>query len=160
MLREVVHAVIVPLSTISNDSLYSSTIPTALMEGNVVPSFEKVHRSDPCNYRPVSLTSVVYMLLQSINRDKMAAHFINNILMSNHQHGFRSNRSFITELLLIMEHLSRFIDQGNSVNTIYLDFQKAFDTVPHHLPFATMKRYYFSNWTVSWISSFLRQANS
>ena len=53
-----------------------------------------------------------------------------------------------------MEHLSKIIDQGNSDDTIYLDLQKAFDTVPHQRLIAKMKKYHFSNCTVNWISYF------
>ena len=48
---------------------------------------------------------------ESIIRDKMVAHFIDNNLISDHKRGFRSNRSCITQLLLIMEHWSKLIDQ-------------------------------------------------
>ena len=82
----------------------------------------------------------------------MVAHLINNNPISDHQHGFTINKSCITQLLLIMEHWSKLIDQGN---TIYLAFQKAFDTVPHQHLNAKMKMYNFSNSTVNLISSFL-----
>ena len=125
MLKELAHAVKLPLSIISNNYLYSSTIPTAWKEGNIVPIFKKSHRSDPFNYRPVSLTSVVCKALESIIRVKMVVHLMNNNLISDHQHGFRSNIYCITQLLLITEHWSKLI------HIIYLDFQKTFDTVPH-----------------------------
>ena len=75
----------------------------------------------------------------------MVAHVINNNLISDHQHGFRSNTSCITQLLLIIEHWSKLIDQENSADTIYFDFKKAFDTVPHQHLIAKMKRYHFHN---------------
>ena len=80
---------------------------------------------------------------------------MNNNLISDHQHGIRSNRSCITQLLLIVGHWSKLIDQGNSDDTIYLDFQKDFDTVPHQRLIAKMKKYHFSNCTVNWILSLL-----
>ena len=87
----------------------------------------------------LNLTSVACKVLESDICDKMVVHLINNNLISCHQLGFRSNRSCITQLLLIMEHWLRLIDQGNSVGAIYLNFQNTSDTVPHQRLIANMK---------------------
>ena len=58
--------------------------------------------------------------------NKIVVHLMNNYIISDQQHGFRSIRSCITQLLLIMEHLTKIIDQGISVDTIYLDLKKCF----------------------------------
>ena len=49
------------------------------------------------------------------------------------QHGFRKGRSCITQLLEVMDDFSKFIDEGVSFDVIYLDFKKAFDSVPHSI---------------------------
>jgi len=35
------------------------------------------------------------------------------------------------QLLTVMEHWTRCVDDGNSIDVVYLDFLKAFDKVPH-----------------------------
>ena len=145
MPKEVSNAVNAPLSIMFINSLHSSTNPTAWKGGNIAPIFKKGCRSDQCNYRPVSLTSVACKVSESIVHDKMVANLIYNNLISDHQHGLRSKKSCITQLLLIMEHWSKLIHQGNNVDTIYLDFQKAFDTIPHQRIIAKTKKYHFSN---------------
>ena len=47
------------------------------------------------------------------------------------QHSFRSHRSCTTQLLLVSEILSKRFEDGLDTDVIYLDFQKAFDKVPH-----------------------------
>ena len=47
------------------------------------------------------------------------------------QHRFRSHRSCTTQLLLVSEILSKRFEDGLDTDVIYLDFQKAFDKVPH-----------------------------
>ena len=54
-----------------------------------------------------------------------------NSLYSECQHGFRKHRSCFTQLLEIMEDFTPLIDNGYSVDVVYLDLKKAFDTVPH-----------------------------
>ena len=61
----------------------------------------------------------------------MVKHMTDNGLYSECQHGFRKQRSCITQLLLVMEGLTKFIEDGHPIDIVYLDFKKAFDSVPH-----------------------------
>ena len=86
---------------------------------------------DPSNYRPVSLTSVVSKLMESVIRDLLMGHLITNNLISKKQHGFVPKRSCVTNLLTTLNKWHQILDEGGTVDAVYLDFQKAFDTVPH-----------------------------
>jgi len=59
---------------------------------------------------------------------KILRHILDNNLIPPFQYGFLPGRS---QLLNIMDHFSKALDKGNCVDVIYLDFQKAFDSVPH-----------------------------
>jgi Reverse transcriptase (RNA-dependent DNA polymerase) len=54
-------------------------------------------------------------------------------LINHSQYGFMKGRSCVTNLLVFLEAVTEEVDQGNQepVDVIYLDFQKAFDKVPH-----------------------------
>ena len=52
-------------------------------------------------------------------------------LIKNTQHGFRSGKSCLTNLLLYLEDLTKQVDNGCPVDVLYMDFSKAFDRVPH-----------------------------
>ena len=54
-----------------------------------------------------------------------------NKLFAACQHGFRRKRSCVSQLLEVMEDLVTMIENKDPVDIIYLDFRKAFDTVPH-----------------------------
>ena len=84
------------------------------------------------NYRPVSLTSHIGKLLESLIRDAVINHLSQNRLIDESQHGFRHKKSCLTNLLEYLEYVVNQIDAGDPVDVIYLDFQKAFDKVPHH----------------------------
>ena len=58
-------------------------------------------------------------------------HMTDNGLYSECQHGFRKYISCITQLLLVIEDLTKFTEDGHPIDTAYLDFKKAFDSVPH-----------------------------
>jgi hypothetical protein len=60
-------------------------VPEDWKLANVTPIFKKGKRSDPGNYRPVSLTSVCCQILESIIRDSMMDHLIKNNLLRDSQ---------------------------------------------------------------------------
>ena len=64
-------------------------------------------------------------------RNEIMEHLINNNLLSKFQHGFIKARSCTTQLLAVLDDWTYVIEQGENVDAIYLDYAKAFDTVPH-----------------------------
>ena len=46
------------------------------------------------------------------------------------QHGFTNGRSCLTNLISSYDKATRLVDDGQAVDVVYLDFSKAFDTVP------------------------------
>ena len=88
--------------------------------------FLKREQSDPGNYRPVSLTWVTSKLLQvleSFIQDIVVKHMTldRQWMYSECQHGFRKQRC-ITQLLLVTEDLTKFSEDGHSIDIVYLDF--------------------------------------
>jgi len=54
-----------------------------------------------------------------------------NHLVTYYQHGFRKGRSCLTKLLESFEVWTDALDCGYGIDILYLDYSKAFDTVPH-----------------------------
>ena len=123
----------IPITTITifNTSLASKTIPDDWKEGCITAIFKKGSRKHASNYRPVSLTCILCKLLESFVRDHIVSHMKNNGLFSNRQYGFLSGRSTTLQLLYVLERWTEILDNGGSLDAIYFDFMKAFDTVPH-----------------------------
>ena len=60
--------------------------------------------------------------------------FINkHIFFNKYQFGFRNNHSTFMALIILIENLLTALDNGNCAVGIFLDFQKAFDTVDHNI---------------------------
>ena len=106
-------------------------LPNDDEEANIIPLFKKGSRNKSVNYRPVSLTSVICKLLETIIRDHMMDFLLKHKLINHSQHGFLKARSCLTNLLCFFEEITKWVDEGSPVDIIYLDFQKAFDKVPH-----------------------------
>ncbi|VDP30961.1 unnamed protein product [Echinostoma caproni] len=121
------------LVTMFNDSLNTGRIPEDWKHTTVVPIFKEVNQSDPSNYRPSSLTSIVAKLLERILRDYISAHLLQIVFLCNAQHGFIKGISCLTYLLCFLDVLTQKLDEGTEVEVCYLDFQKALDSVNHRL---------------------------
>ena len=131
VLRESADMIAEPLSIIFSKSFSESHVPQQWKDACITPLFKKGKKSQSGNYRPVSLTSVVCKLMESILRDAIFQHMSSNQLFSEYQHGFIRGRSCVTNLLSALDSWTDAIDRGFAVDAIYLDFAKAFDTVPH-----------------------------
>ena len=120
-----------PLLYVYEESMESGSVPKDWKKANVTAIFKKGEKSSPCNYRPVSLTSQVCKVLESLIRDSILEHVRKYNLIKESQHGFVKKRSCLTNLLEFLEFVSNYVDQGYPIDVVYLDFQKAFDKVPH-----------------------------
>ena len=155
VLRELAEPLSIPLSKIFSKSLNEVNVPTAWKVAEVVPIFKKGKRQDPSNYRPISLTSVVSKVLESVVRDCLVTFMIDTDQLSKAQHGFLPKKSCITQLLSAMEEWTHNIENKYPVDVIYLDYKKAFDSVPHERLLAKLHAYGIRGKLLKWIRSFL-----
>lgn len=87
--------------------------------------------SSVTNYRPISLLCVISKVLERLIYDKIIDFVSTSI--SNNQFGFLQSRSTTQQLLLFLDTLHTSLSRDTHFDTIYLDFSKAFDRVPHNL---------------------------
>ena len=74
---------------------------------------------------------------------------------SNVQHGFLNGKSCLSNLLECFDKVEEILANGDDVDLLYLDFQKAFDTVPHQRLLYKLKSYGISGNVLKVISDFL-----
>ena len=131
VLREVAEQVSEMLMDIFNSSLESGQVPEDWRVTKVTPLFKKGSREELGNYRPVSLTSVVGKVLETLIKDQMRNHLNKYKLIKDSQHGFTKGSSCLTNLLEFCQAVSDWVDEGKAVDIVYPDFKKAFDKVTH-----------------------------
>jgi ribonucleases P/MRP protein subunit RPP40 len=143
------------LTRVMRASLNEGTVPDDWKNANVTPIFKKGRKSDPGNYRPVSLMSVCCRMMESIIKDQIVNHLDKNKLIRSTQHGFTKGRSCASNLLCFLEKVTSQLDNGAAIDVIYLDFAKAFDTVPHKRLKKKLKAHGISGKLLRWIASWL-----
>ena len=147
----------VPLSLIYQESIRSGKIPSVWKDACVTPLFKKGQKSNPGNYRPVSLTSIVCKCMEKIVRAAVIEHLSRNNLISNEQFGFRNGRSCVLQFIDVMEDWSNYVENDESWDTVYLDFAKAFNSVPHERLLLKVSAYGIRGQLLSWIKDFLTE---
>ena len=130
-------------------------MPEVWKQAFVTPIHKKGERCKAENYCPISLTSTIGKILESIIRDQIYQHLTTNDLLVHNQHGFISGRSCTTQLFHAMDYWTSSLDNNIPVDILYLDFRKAFDTVPHCRLFIKLAAYGIRGKLLDWIKSFL-----
>ena len=145
------------LQVIFTQSLHSSTLPDDWLCANVSPLFKTGDRTDPTNYRPISLTSIVCKIFEHIIHKHIMNHLDAHNILTDSQHGFRPKRSCETQLITTHHDIARLADRQDvkQVDAILLDFAKAFDKVPHRRLILKLRHYGIIGPTLHWITAFL-----
>ena len=109
------------------------------------------------NYRPLSMLSIPGKLFESQACDNIDKHVTIHNLLSKNQWGFNKERSTEELLLQITEKWKNARDKGLIVGAIFLDCQKAFDSVSHDILGQKLQAVGISGDLYSWIVSYLRK---
>ena len=137
------------------DSFNCSVIPKCYKEQTIAPIHKKDSKSDPANYRPISLTSHVIKIYERVMRKNLVHYLEENNLLTNKQHGFRKGRSCLTQLLKTYDSILNNFMANDETDIIYLDFAKAFDKVDHALLLKKLRHLGIGGKVYEWIKSFL-----
>ena len=105
-------------------------LPKVWKEATVVALFKSGKKTEPLNYRPVSLTCIICKVYEQIIRTQIVGFLEGKI--SKHQHGFVQGKSCLTNLLETFDTIFHMLGEGAPVDILYFDFSKAFDRVPHY----------------------------
>ena len=137
-------------------SLDQGEMPYKLKESKVIPIYKSGDRAEPKNYRPISLTSHISKVFEKVVVKKIVEYLDHHNLFNDAQHGFRSGRSCLSQLLDHQLNIISLLEKKNEVDVVYLDFAKAFDKVDYGIVVKKLKRLGISGKMLKWINSFLR----
>ncbi len=144
-----------PLTRLFNLSIEHGVVPQDWRDANISPIFKKGNRDQAQNYRPVSLTCIIGKILESFIKDSIVNHLEKFRLLKDTQHGFRSGRSCLTNLLEFFDMVTRKLDEEVDIDLIYLDFAKAFDKVPYQRLLKKLEAHGVRGSILKWIESWL-----
>ena len=155
LLKQCKELLAVPLYEIWRGSLDLSITPEDMIQSLIVP----MHKGDSTalakNYRPVALTSHLVKIFEKVIRKHIVNHLETTNAFNPSQHGFRSGRSCLSQLLAHYDRILSELERGYNVDVIYLDFAKAFDKLDFNVTLSKLKMLGIDGKIGKWIHSFL-----
>ena len=108
----------------------SGKIPSVWNNAYITALHKKGDKSMASNYRPISLTCILAKVFEEILQNHISS-FVAPMI-AKQQNGFLPGKSCVSNLLECMDTVNEILTTDKqSVDILYLDFQKAFDSVPH-----------------------------
>ena len=144
-----------PLYFLWNESLKQGVIPPDLLLVQVCPVHKGGSKADPAQYRPVALTSHIVKVFERVLRRALVVHLEQTDKLPENQHGFREQRSTLTQLMVHWDQVLDLMEQGNTVDVIYTDFAKAFDKCETNVLIHTLRDCGVKGKVGEWIAAFL-----
>ena len=129
------------LSKLINLCFETGEFPDLLKMAKVIPLHKKESILSFLNYRPISLLSVFSKIFEKSIYTRIYSYLVKNNLIYAKQFGFRGNHSVNHAVISLTEHIRSLIDKGEYVCGIFVDLEKAFDTVHHDILCEKIKAY-------------------
>jgi hypothetical protein len=136
-------------------SFCTGIFPSAWKIANVSPIPKKGVKSDPNNYRPIAICSILAKIMESIINQKLSRYLETNRLINDRQYGFRPNRSTGDLLTLVSHKLNSTLHLSGEACVVALDISKAFDRVWHPALLSKCKSLGLGSFFTNWIGNFL-----
>ena len=145
-----------PLYNFFNLSLRTGYHPDILKISKTIPIFKKGSRLLVSNYRPISLLSNLNKILEKIVHCRVYTFLEDLQCLYSLQFGFRKKHSTNHALIEITETIRQALDDKKMACGIFVDLQKAFDTVNHDILIAKLEHYGIRGAANEWFSSYLK----
>lgn len=122
-----------PLAALFTYINKTAQFPPSWNSALIVLIHKKGPRTDPANFRPISLLNVIGKIYSRFLLNKLTTWMESNNIIAEEQAGFRPGRS-TTDQILILNHLAtKYADNGlKALHVAFIDFKQAFDLIPRN----------------------------
>ena len=144
-----------PISELCNLSMALGIFPNACKIAKVKPLFKKGSKTDPSNYRPISLLPLLSKVFERVVLDQTEEFLSLNKILYDYQSGFRKNHSTDTCLSFLNDKILKGFDDDLVTGMILIYLQKAFDTFNHDILLKKLSIIGFSDHAVKWFQTYL-----
>ena len=155
LLSEFAPLLVQPLCAIINMSLQEGVFPSLLKAANICPIFKKGEKFKCENYRPISLLSNISKIFEKIMYNRVENFLISSNQFYDLQFGFRRKHSTNHALLSIVETIREAMDNKLFSCGVFIDLEKAFDTVNHKILLSKLSYYGIRGNANTWFESYL-----
>ena len=144
------------ISSLMNASLSTCVFPTKWKQATIVPIYKTGSKTDPNNYRPISLLPIPGKMLEKIMHQHIMGYINEHNLLHENQGGFRKGRSTTHSIAALTNSILENTNDRLITATAFIDFSKAFDTVDHKILLSKLANMGIGGETLRWITDYLR----
>ena len=144
-----------PLTHLINESLRTGICPSVLKLARVVPIFKSGDPSLLTNYRPISILSFFSKVFKRIVYDYLFDFICTNNILYDYQFGFRPKHSTQQAIITLIDKITKSLENGDIVISLFIDLKKAFDTVDHRILLRKLYAYGIRGTMLKWIESYV-----
>ncbi|CAB3220285.1 unnamed protein product [Arctia plantaginis] len=155
ILKQNILTLALPITYLCNKSLETGTFPANFKKAVVCPIFKSGEKSEPSNYRPISLLSTMSKILEKIVNKRLINYLEKNEMLSNCQFGFRAKKSTEDAVLTLASNIVTNIEKGDKCLGVFLDLQKAFDTVSTPILLTRLENVGIRGVALEWFTDYL-----
>ena len=145
-----------PLVNIINLSFEKGIYIDDLKFSKVIPIFkDKGSDLDFINFRPISLLSNINKIIEKLMHERLYSFLLKHKCIYELQFGFRGGHSTTHALIDLTEDIRKAIDDNMYAVGVFIDLQKAFDTVDHKILLKKLDHYGIRGVANAWFKSYL-----
>ena len=155
MLRIAADVIAPSLTFIFNLSLSTGIFVDNWKNARVTPIHKDGSKLVMGNYRPISVLPIISKIFEQENFQQLYKYMNENNLISKFQSGFRPGYSTLSALIQMCDAWFNNMDNSELTGVVFLDIQKAFDSIDHNILLDKLKFYGISQMEFKWFQSYL-----
>lgn len=121
----------IALVNLINTSIQTGKYPDKLKQGCVRPIFKKGKKTNPGDYRPITLLSSIDKIVERFISDQIHSFYAKNNIINETQYGFQPKKSATSLLSKFTDDINSALNEKKNVLVLFIDFSRAFDTLDH-----------------------------
>jgi hypothetical protein len=119
------------LTILYNNAIDENRYPDPLKVTKLIELYKCKNKTDPANYRPISLLPIIAKIFDTIINSQLMTHLTTHNIISPTQYAFRPDSSTTLALQTIINNIHKNRKNKQPLLAIYVDLSKAYDTVSH-----------------------------
>ena len=133
VMKKIEDAILAPLAKLINRSFHNGVFPNILKIAEVIPIFKSESRVACNNYWLISLLCNIGKITEKLMHKHLYSFLETQNCFYAAQFGFQLNMSTNNALMSIIENIQTQLDEGKYCTGVFVDLEKAFDTVNHNI---------------------------
>ena len=155
LLKDSANEITYALTYLVNLSISTATFPSEWKTAKVTTVFKSGNKTDIENYRPISILSVIFKIMECEVHSQLYNYLEEGKLISDFQFSFRKGKSTKQAILTLLDNIKNSVDSGKLVGGCFIDLSKAFDTISHRKLLQKLECYGVQDKELEWFRNYL-----